>query len=386
MKQADSSLVCLTSSYISPLLLATIEQNNIPVHLEQRVKISPEYKLNLISQQDAISLFDKTGRLYLNSEDSLSALESGSANESILKSIRFFKDKYLFKSCFKGERDFLVQLDRSELESFVPPENRHLLVKPAVGFHSLGIRDFTGRKQWKKVTGEIVGEIDDFADVFNQGVLSSARFIVEDYLKGVELAADAYFNHDGKPVISCIYEHPFRDEQDTRDLVYHTSIGLIKKYYDKIMGLLEKISQREKIRNFPLHLEVRVNNSKVVPIEGNPLRFGGFGLADLPYHSFGINPYLMYFKNREPDWEKILNSEDENHYAFILGQRPDDFNPEKHGIDHQKYKQTFTDIIDYRMIDPAKYKFFSVAYAKSKTLEDLTSYLNMDFNAFRIVG
>jgi len=384
MSLNSNPVVCLSPSFISKLLLDTIQHKNIRVHLSKGVEIQERYKLNTIDKAELIALFDKNSKIYLNSEDSLSDLETSSKNTETLENIRFFKDKFLFKSCFADQTSFIRELSKDELSSFVPPENRHLIVKPAIGFHSLGIRDFQGLTQWNKISSEIVEEVESFGEVFNQGVLSSSRFLIEDYLEGIELACDAYFDSMGEPVITGIYEHPFLNSTDTRDLVYHTSRQLVEKYYQQFLSLLNTISGKKKLLNFPLHLEARYNNGSLIPIEGNPLRFGGFGLSDLPSYAFAFNPYLMYFKDTRPNWESILNSRDTHHYAFVVGQRPDNFDPEQHRVDHQSYQNTFHNILDYREIDTSKYRFFSTTYAKSANLEDLTSYLAMDFNQFKM--
>ena len=63
------------------------------------------------------------------------------------------------------------------------------------------------------------------------------------------------------------------------------------------------------MKNIPVHVEVRLKpDQQIIPIEVNPLRFGGWcTTADLAGMSFGINPYEMFLKQEKPDWEKIFS-------------------------------------------------------------------------------
>src|SRR5262245_4671264 len=43
-------------------------------------------------------------------------------------------------------------------------------------------------------------------------------------------------------------------------------------------------------RSFPIHAELKLDGGRFMPIELNPMRYGGFGLADLTWHAFGFDP------------------------------------------------------------------------------------------------
>jgi hypothetical protein len=43
-----------------------------------------------------------------------------------------------------------------------------------------------------------------------------------------------------------------------------------------ILNILSKIGKELHLKNFPAHAEVRIDENKIIPIEVNPLRFGGF--------------------------------------------------------------------------------------------------------------
>jgi len=379
-------LACLTDSYHSHYLLETLADLAIPVHIGPGVRAKDIPALHIISDEE-VPEYLSCGelKLYINAEDSLSFIEEKSNCDELKRRIAFFKDKYEFRLSLQDSFPdfFLKKVSGSQLMNLKVPEEREFILKPALGFHSLGIRRFKGQAQLHKAAKEALQEIQSFGHVFDASVLSGDIFIVEDFIEGEELACDAFFNSMGRPIINAIYSHAFADSNDTRDLVYYTSSDTMSRYLDKMTAFLKLIGEKNKIRNFPIHIEVRISNGAIIPIEANPLRFGGFGLADLARHAFGVNSYRNYFMDETPDWTAVIERDDKAFYAFIVGQRPDNFNIEKEVVDHSSYRATFTDLLEYVPIDVSRYRFFSTAFARSEDLSDLLKYLHMDFGQFR---
>ncbi len=380
-------LVLLSDAYLSPLLIRTLIDEDIPVF--SRPEYWPVLNPNLrrITLEDAQhAIDDPETPVYFNAEDCLRFIEQQSNNKELRENVRFFKDKAAFKRRYMDGNPTatVLELNRNELATFVPPADRSLIVKPSIGFHSLGVRRFCGHDEWQQAVKEIVAEVEAFSSVFDEDVVNSDRFLVEDYIEGDEITCDAYFDPAGEPVILSITCHPFADRDDTRDLVYYTSRDLVAEHLDSLRGFLDRVGSMRPLRNFPLHAEVRIQNGRLTPIEINPLRFGGFGLADLPHHAFDINAYAMYLKNQRPDWGTILGEPDNAYYAFIVGQTPSRFDPARDRIDEDAYRATFREILEYAPIDPARYKFFSTVFAKSRSLDELTHYLTLDFDRFRL--
>jgi len=383
-----NALVLLHDSFISSFFWITLKKNKFPVFAEGSLKNK------LISEGiSVLSVFEAKKILssddcfvYFNAEDCLSVIND-LGNEKLKENINFFKDKFAFKKSIQDNYSeyFIAEVKKEDFNSFEVPEGKDLIIKPCVGFHSVGIRRFSGKKEWNKIKSDVLSECEKYSSVFNENVLNNKKFLVEEYIEGKELACDFYFNSDGKPIILNISHHPFVDENDTRDLVYYTSRKLMQEHYGKLMEFLEFIASKKKIRNFPVHLEVRIKNNKVYPIEANPLRFGGFGLSDLSFYAFGINSFEYFFNQKEPDWDMILLEDNRNYYAFVVGQRPLNFNSEKESIDVKAYKETFNEILSYTEIDAGKYKFFSTVFTRSENLNDLTKYLYMDFDKFRVL-
>ena len=74
------------------------------------------------------------------------------------------------------------------------------------------------------------------------------------------------------------------------------------------------------IRNFPLHVEFRRDADGVlVPIEVNPLRFGGFcTTGDFAHYAWGFNSYELYMDGSAPDWEAVFRNREENEFGLVV--------------------------------------------------------------------
>ena len=74
------------------------------------------------------------------------------------------------------------------------------MVKPAVGFFSMGVHVVDSAEAWPGVVDEIEREVKAFAAIYPDQVLGLDRFVVEEVIEGEEFAVDAYFD---QPVARC---------------------------------------------------------------------------------------------------------------------------------------------------------------------------------------
>lgn len=165
-------------------------------------------------------------------------------------------------------------------------------------------------------------------------------------------------------------------------MVYYTNVILIGKILPLITEFLLKVCSKHPIRYFPFHLEFRITRNHLHVIEINPMRFGGFGLADLHFFAFGVNPYKHYFQQSSPNWGELLLRERHKgkHYAFVLGRVPQELKMGK--PDHQAFKSTFSHILDYGVVDHTRYPFFCRVIAEGSSREEFEKYLLMDPGKF----
>jgi len=384
----ELSLAILAKGFISPLLIETLAEHKIPF-LPQNKKVIEKLRscagnLNILDEEEAIKLLlNRNTPIYTNAEDALPFLLKNSPDPSLVDNIRLFKNKLLMRLFLnKIYSDFyFLAVDKEELKHIDLPAGGTYIIKPSIGFLSIGIRKIRTKEDLHSVIDEIFSETKKYSNTFPSSVINTDKFLIEEYIVGEEFACDAYFNSEGQAVILGIYSHPFLNEDDFRDVVYYTSSSIMHEMLPKVEEFFHSIASFKKIINFPVHIEFRLRKNMLVPIEVNPMRFGGFGLANLPYYAFGINSYEHYFLGKKPDWDKILEKRKDEIFTFVLGRVPEKLSGDKKP-DHEKFKGTFKDLIDYYELDYKKYPAFAIAFGKTDDLSEALKYLGFDFDEY----
>ncbi|MFH1471163.1 MAG: ATP-grasp domain-containing protein, partial [Candidatus Micrarchaeota archaeon] len=132
------------------------------------------------------------------------------------------------------------------------------------------------------------------------------------------------------------------------------------------------------VANFPIHFEFIIDEERgLMPVEVNPMRFGGFGLADLTFHCFGINPYECYFLGKKPNWEEMLSSSDGDYHGFVLGRSEGLKLPNK-----EKFRKSFRKLDSFVEIKHRNSPVFCIAYAQSDDLNEIVKYVHFDFTEY----
>ena len=388
-------MIILDKPYISDFLFATLEQNQIPVILNIGVnEIVNQRKLNIISEEFAIQQFSNidTPLLYTNSENSISWIENNLQQTSLPEKIQLFKNKVLFrnllKDIFPGYFYKSVSFDNLEsldITSFPLP----FIIKPTIGFFSLGVYKVEDIAEWQETIHAIKKETDLIKNLYPPEVLHTGEFIIEDCIVGDEFAIDCYFNAEAQPVVLNIMKHIFSSDKDVNDRVYITSKEIIENFLAPITTFLTEIGKRAGLRNFPAHVEVRIDaDGTVAPIEVNPLRFGGWcSTPDLAFHAFGINLYEYLFQQKTPDWDIILLGKDELIYSNIVLNNSTGIEGKDIGsFDYEKLLADFEKPLELRKTDFRKFPLFGFLFCETKKqnikelerilMSDLTEYIS----------
>ena len=147
-----------------------------------------------------------------------------------------------------------------------------------------------------------------------------------------------------------------------------------------------------KLKNFPCHIELRVNDKTAVPIEINPMRFAGWCLCDLAHYAFNINPYVYYFEQKRPDWDEILSKMDDGLYCFTIGdtQGVKDikivnykaYSDDLISPNSAKDSASFNKLFELRKIDYKNFPIFALAFVKFQNEDEVSKVLNMDFSKY----
>jgi hypothetical protein len=222
------------------------------------------------------------------------------------------------------------------------------------------------KSDWYAAQKELTYE--NLKSIYPKEVMDASTFIIEDYLEGEEFAADAYFNAEGEVVILNILHHKFSSSTDVSDLVYSTSQSIIRKYKDPLEAFLKPIGERADLKNFPLHLEVRINEQGVIkPLEINPLRFGGWcTTGDLSWYAFKFNSYHYFIENKKPDWDAVFKKDKGEIYSIVLLNNTSGFqSSEISHFDFDKLKQDLEHIVVTRTFNFNKYSAFGLLFTET---------------------
>jgi len=386
-------MIILDKPYISEFLLNTLERNNIPVIMNNVVaEFASDKKLVLLSPEEAIAEYNSNDNclLYTNSENSISWIENNLQHTSLPGKIKLFKNKVLFRDLicdmFPGYFYKSVSfdaIDSLEVKDFPLP----FIIKPAVGFFSLGVYKVEKLSDWKETVHTILKEIDLIKDLYPPEVLHTGEYIIEECIEGDEFAIDCYFNKDGQPVVLNIMKHIFSSGMDVNDRVYITSKEIIENYKNPITTFLSEIGKRAELRNFPAHVEVRIDeNGFIAPIEVNPLRFGGWcSTPDLAWHAFGINLYEYLFQQKQPDWNFLLKDKDGAVFSNIVLNNSTGIEGKNIlSFDYEKLLADFEKPLELRKADFGKFPLFGFLFCETRkhNMQELESILMSDLNEY----
>lgn len=360
----------LENPYVSKLMLETMEKNRFEV-LDNSVARKFDYNLNLVK--------GSCDKIYSNSENSIDWVLKNFPNSDITRLINICKNKYEFRKALKDVFpkfffDEITDLENADISNF--PEE--FIIKPSVGFLSMGVHKVSSHSQWNNVVEQLKSEVREFASNFPEAVLSSSSFIVEEILKGDEFAVDAYYDKDGKPVILNIFQHPFVSEDDVSDRAYITSKEIIEANQDEFQKVLENIGKALNMRNFPIHIEL-IKGKEIVPVEINPMRFAGWCTTDAAYFAYGINIYEYFENNLKPDWSKI---EGGKIYYFAMAETPQNIDKSKIVFDYDALEKSFSKILDFRKINYLEKPLFAVIFGEAQDMNEINRILQLDMKDF----
>lgn len=371
--------------YVSDFLINTIKENNYKVvATKMATELITDNSLNWISEKEAVATIKNTSsqRIYSNSENVLSWIDKHFWGSKLSKQINTFKDKVKFREEIKDIfPEFKFQKIKLENIQTIPDKELTFpfVIKPSIGFLSIGVYIINNIKDWIQVKEEI--KPDNLKSIFPKNVLDTSHFIIEDFIQGEEYAIDYYHNDKGEVIILNILHHVFSSEKDTSDRVYSTSKAIINQHKLKLEEFLSKIGNKLQLKNFPAHAEVRIDeNGKIVPIEINPLRFGGWcTTADLSGVAVGINTYKHYFENACPNWDTIFKGKENKIFSIIVldnasGIKPNDISK----FDFEALANDFENPILIRELDIKKYPLFGFVFTETdfdnkKELYDILS-------------
>jgi hypothetical protein len=385
-------MLLLDQPYVSNFLRRTLVENALPViNTAGAISLDLPAETRFLDQETAVFCFKENPNqlLYTNSENSLGWVAGNLAFTDLPRQVALLKDKVRFRELlaalypdFQYHAVAAADLGNLDISALPLP----FIIKPSVGFFSIGVHKVSAAEDWPQVLAAIRRELAGIEAAFPQQVLDTTTFIVEANIPGNEFAIDAYYDDSGIPVIINVMYHPFSSAGDVSDRAYITSKAILSRHLAQFTNTLYEIGQLAGLRNFPLHAEVRVReDGRITPIEFNPLRFGGWCAVDMAHFAFRINPYLMFLQQQKPDWEQILAKKGEEITGLIVLDRsgPLAAAPVTH-FDEQRLLAKFARPLDWRPINFNQYPVFGFLFmetAGSDTAE-IDAILHSDLSEF----
>ena len=366
--------------FVSNFFKETIRDHGIPVvgtEISREMGLLPGTKI--ISESEAIQCVRDgcADPLYTTSENALGWIIKNLAFSELVEKIELFKNKVAFRELTKSlAPDFFFQ--EVCLEDLIdlphPRKDIPLIIKPATGFMSEGVYKVQNGGEWEQTKTRILTEREKSKDLYPPEVVDLSSLIIEQCIKGEEFAIDAYFDAAGEAVILNILSHTFPSADNVGDRIYTSSKDIIEKNLLEFTELASKIGELAGVKNFPAHIELRRNpNGTLIPIEINPLRFGGWcTTADLTYHAYGFNPYVYYYSKLIPDWGELLKDKAGKLYSIIILDNTTGIDSTQISkFDYQKLLSEFENPLELRKFDFKEYPIFGFLFAETRTENEI---------------
>lgn len=379
--------------YISDFFKQTVRDNQIPIvntDAAQMLNLLPGTLL--ISEEQAVKKVKESDSLlfYSTSENSIGWIAKNLAFSDLPKKVEQFKNKARFRELTQSMfPKFFFKEVRFEDLKFVKITEIPMpfIIKPNVGFFSMGVHKVQNSEEWHQTVVALHAEIDHMRGLYPDEVLDTGSFIIEQCIEGDEFAVDAYFNSLGEPVILNILHHTFSSESDVSDRVYTTSKEIIESNLGDFTKFVEKIGLLTNMKNFPVHIELRRDtDGRILPIEVNPMRFGGWcSTPDLAFAAYGLNPYLYYYTQKLPNWAELLKGKEGKLFSVVVldnstGIKGDEIT----SFDFDKLLSYFDKPLELRKIDYLKYPVFAFLFVETsqENFDELKYILNSNLIEF----
>jgi hypothetical protein len=385
-------MILLDRPYISDFLIDTIGANRFPV---LRTPYAEGFGLDaglLLDDAAAVQHVQAAtpARIYSTSENAIGWIARHLGFTGLPEQIALFKDKGQFRRLTQPMYpDFsFVETPLRELTTLsIERLPRPFVIKPAIGFFSMGVHKVADDSEWPQTVAAIETEMQSVRGLYPPEVLDATTFLIEACIEGDEYAFDAYADSQGRPVILSILKHIFSSAADVSDRVYSTSTQIVAENLARFERFLAGIIDLAGLRNFPMHVEVRVDAAgRVFPIEINPMRFGGWCTTpDLMYHAYGFNAYEHYFADRAPDWEHLLERPDGRLFSIIvLGNSTGLPAAQIAEFDYDQLLGDFEKPLDLRRIDYREYPVFGFLFAETSEahLAEIEAILQSDLKKY----
>lgn len=397
-------MIILDQPYVSPELAAYAANRQEPVLDNEMARAcAAELEaqggpaLNIVSEDRFAALLREgqdskdaaPPRLYTCSENSLAWVTDHCA-PPLARAIEKLKNKALTRELLRPlDQDYYYRrLDFAQMQALPFDELRTpCILKPAVGFFSLGVYRINNADDWQAAKAAIAEESSRWSEQYPQSVVDGDDWLLEEYIEGDEFAVDVYFDQNGRAVICNILHHEFASADDVSDRLYYTSASIIRDRLEEFENWFNRVNAILGLRNFPTHVELRRSDAgRILPIEFNPLRFAGWCSTDVSLFAWGFHSYGCFLEGTRPCWEEALKGKEGNLYTLMALNKPANCPPVR-DFDYEALCRRFAKVLRMRKNDYSRYGLFGFLYTETpenqrEELDYIASSDLMEFASF----
>nr|VFJ86344.1 MAG: ATP-grasp domain-containing protein [Candidatus Kentron sp. H]VFJ95340.1 MAG: ATP-grasp domain-containing protein [Candidatus Kentron sp. H] len=356
-------------------------------------ELEGRFGINILTEEELrgsdIS-FGRNDKLFVPSQSSLDIVMERMDDPERLHGIEELSDKYqcrsLMRPMFPDFEFSRMELSEMKKDTFSP--GGKYVIKPEKGFFGIGVRTLEDPRDIHAITEEIRKELDANSRFFAGSIFSGEKMIIEEFIEGDEYAVDMFYSEEGRPVIVSLAYHPLPRRKEYDHVLYYTNHRIFQAIVRQAESFFTRLNAILNLRAFPIHAEFRITEAgDLLPIELNPLRYGGFGMADLSYWSFGQCPYYSFFQDQPYDWDGIWDAYRRNrHYAWILAYNGTGIDTDGIAIKdiHAKLRRFIGDepLIHYQGLEHRTNPVFAIAYLAEEKEQQLEKWLDVEFRDF----
>ncbi|HKK09874.1 MAG TPA: ATP-grasp domain-containing protein, partial [Bacteroidales bacterium] len=228
-------MIIIDKPYISDFLKETLSEHQLPVlKTDIAAEMLGEGSFNYVEPMSLVNSYenDSPTPIYTPSENALHWISKNLKTSLLQEKIHYFKNKVAFRKLLSDIYPAFrfKEIPYNELDTVNPSELFFpMILKPSVGFFSMGVRKVNSSKDWPTVVEAIKKELEQLKNIYPDAVLDTTSFIAEEIIEGEEYAIDAYFDDKGSPVLLGMMKHIFGSDEDVSDRVYFTSGELIQQ-------------------------------------------------------------------------------------------------------------------------------------------------------------
>ena len=349
-------MMIVDEPFAAPVLVEYLEQTQEPVLANSMArKLAAEHCINVLESEQFAEQLNAGARLVCTSENAFDWIAEHAENKVMTDAVATFKDKarmrqllrpmYPDLECREVPTDQLGSVSFNELQ---PP----FVLKPTVGYCSAGVYVVNSRTEWDSALADIQQNLAVWRSRYSESSLAEDSFIIEPYLDGIEYAVDAYFDENGEAVVLDVLRHEFKDANDTTDRCYVTGPSVVRQHAAHFAEWLTEVNRFVGARNFPVHVETRMKEGRITPIEFNPLRFAGICGTEISWFAYGFHTYDYFLRSVRPDWDKLLAGKEGKLYCMGYVPAPEPLAKGEASFDYDAFQQRFSGLQAFYRFDP----------------------------------